>query len=147
MKTLYIALIIIGVLLIIAAGISVAVGVFSRKAMSSNNAPVSSSGSPRTTVGSPTIAPAVAPAPAIIPAPAPVQISNQSPCDKNGCNAVMRDWIVDKYWAFDDSAKTFGECKQCDSKWFRAPFATSTNGQSWKDNNDREEAFNSVKLT
>lgn len=67
-------------------------------------------------------------------------------CNKTACNSVMQDWIVNKYWAFSDTAKNFGECKSCQSRWFTAPFRTSTDGNNWKDNANRNAAYDAVKL-
>jgi hypothetical protein len=50
-------------------------------------------------------------------------------CDKTACNNVMKDWVVNKYWAFGDTANSFGECKKCDSKWFKAP--SQIDGKNW----------------
>jgi len=71
---------------------------------------------------------------------------NPNACNKNVCNAVMQDWIVNKYWAFGDTAKNFGECKNCQSRWFKAPFRTSNDGNNWKDNANRNAAYDAVKL-
>ena len=58
----------------------------------------------------------------------------------------MSDWIKNKYWAFGDTANSFGECKKCESKWFKAPYQTSTDGINWKQNSNKDEAFNSVAV-
>jgi hypothetical protein len=71
---------------------------------------------------------------------------NPGSCNKNSCNNVMNDWIINKYWAFSDTAKNFGECKNCNSRWFTAPFRTSTDGTNWKENSDRNQAYEAVKL-
>jgi hypothetical protein len=70
-----------------------------------------------------------------------------SECNKDACNNIMKDWIVNKYWAFSDTAKNFGECKGCGSRWFKAPMNTSTDGSSWKNHGgNRNAAFDAVKL-
>jgi disulfide bond formation protein DsbB len=71
---------------------------------------------------------------------------NKSTCNVDSCNNTMSDWINTKYWAFADTANTFGECKGCNSKWFKAPFQTSNNGNTWNNNTDRMSAYNSVKV-
>lgn len=67
-------------------------------------------------------------------------------CNKEACNAIMQDWIVNKYWAFDNSAKNFGECKNCGSRWFKAPMNTSTDGTSWSKHPNAKAAFQAVRL-
>lgn len=73
-------------------------------------------------------------------------INKEEYCNADSCNNIMNDWINNKYWAFSDTAKSFGECKDCDSRWFTAPFRTSNDGKNWKDNKDRNSAYISVKL-
>lgn len=80
------------------------------------------------------------------PMPPPTNDST-SECNKDACNNIMKDWIVNKYWAFSDTAKNFGECKGCGSRWFKAPMNTSTDGTSWKNHGgNRNAAFDAVKL-
>jgi hypothetical protein len=67
-------------------------------------------------------------------------------CKVGPCNDAMRDYMVNKYWAFDDSAKNFAECANCSSRWFKAPNMTSTNGRDWKANDTQLLAFADVKL-
>lgn len=67
-------------------------------------------------------------------------------CNTTSCNNVMSDWINNKYWAFSDSAKSFAECKNCASRWFKAPFQSSIDGTKWIANTNKESVYNAVKL-
>ncbi len=78
--------------------------------------------------------------------PPPVIQQPVSLCNKTACNNAMNDWIVNKYWAFDDTAKNFGDCKSCDSRWFRAPMDVSWDGNNYKSFATREDAYNYAQL-
>ncbi len=80
------------------------------------------------------------------PAPTSVVTTPPKTCKVDACNAAMKDYIVNKYWAFDDSGKNMTECANCASRWFKAPFMTSTNGKDWKSNVSKDIAFADVKL-
>ena len=80
--------------------------------------------------------------PVAAPAPAPAPQA----CEPNRCNELMRSWIMDKYWAFDNSAASFSECSGCPSRWFRAPMDTSFNGRDYVNHASRQDAFAHVKL-
>ena len=67
-------------------------------------------------------------------------------CNKTACNNVMSDWIKNKYWAFGDTANSFGECKKCESRWFTAPFLISKDGTTWTQNANKDAAYNAVAL-
>lgn len=67
-------------------------------------------------------------------------------CKTDTCNAFMNDWINNKYYAFADSAHTTGECNSCPSRWFTAPWQTSTDGKIYTQNANGAAAFQSVKL-
>jgi hypothetical protein len=100
----------------------------------------SSSSTPSSSSSSTSTPPPPATPPAT-PPPPPADV-----CNKTACNAVMQDWIVNKYWAFSDTAKNFGECKNCNSRWFTAPFKTSNDGNNWQNNANRNAAYDAVKL-
>lgn len=68
------------------------------------------------------------------------------PCDVEKCNSFMQDWIVNKYWAFEDTAKNHGECSNCPSRWFKAPMDGSKDGQAWERYDNRNDAYNALKL-
>ena len=107
--------------------------------------------SPTLPTTTPTTTPTPAPAPTLsAPAPTPAPTSSTpapAACNTNSCNNVMNDWINNKYWAFGDSANSFGECKSCASRWFKAPFQISKDGTTWVNNPDRASAYNAVKLS
>ncbi len=67
-------------------------------------------------------------------------------CDKTACNGVMKDYIVNKYWAFSDSANNFGECKNCDSRWFRSPMSASKDGTNFASLQNSQAAYDYVAL-
>lgn len=105
----------------------------------------------------PTTTPATpAPTTPATPTPTPILPTTPQPaptgpslagCNINACNGTMQDWIVNKYWAFNDSANTFATCNYCQSRWFKAPLATSTDGINWKTNTSRQTAYDSVALS
>jgi hypothetical protein len=57
----------------------------------------------------------------------------------------MSDYIVNRDWAFDDSEKSFGVCKNCNSRWYKTRF-TSTDSKTWTPYETRQQAFEQVKL-
>lgn len=71
---------------------------------------------------------------------------NQSPCNNAACNKTMYDYIVNKYWAFADSSKVFGECKNCQSRWFRAPYDVSKDGVVYNHLDSKRAAYDYAKL-
>lgn len=59
--------------------------------------------------------------------------------------------IVDKNWAFDDSATTFSECKGCPSRWYQARvggYGISRDGKAWDviTSSDSLARYEKVKL-
>jgi hypothetical protein len=66
-------------------------------------------------------------------------------CNKTACNNTMYDWVIKKNWRFNDTAKNFGSCKNCPSKWYTSG-RVSTNGRNWKIIRSRQDAFNKLKL-
>ena len=64
-------------------------------------------------------------------------------CNKTECNAVMSDWIKNKYWAFDTN--NFGQCVNCDRRQFKSPYQTSKgDGGIWQPNAGKDAAYDSV---
>lgn len=74
------------------------------------------------------------------------EIIQQPICDKSACNAIMQDWIVNRYWGFSDSTASFNECKNCQARWFRAPMDVSTDGVNYTNTPDRASAFNLAQV-
>lgn len=72
--------------------------------------------------------------------------NRRNTCNKAACNATMRDWIVNKYWAFGDTAKTWNECRNCASRWFRAPMDVSHDGVNYGNFGSREDAYQAARL-
>ena len=81
-------------------------------------------------VSMPTLEPILEPTPAPTLAPMPVQpVVMMSRCaNADRCNAKMKEEIT-KNWAFNDSANSFPECENCQTRWF------STKGISFDGNN------------
>ena len=75
-----------------------------------------------------------------------VTVLKEPVCDKTACNNIMKDWIVNKYWAFGDTANSFGECKKCESRWFKSPFQISKDGNTWTQNSSKDTAYDAVAL-
>jgi hypothetical protein len=67
-------------------------------------------------------------------------------CNKQECNKIMQDYIVTKYWAFNDTANTMGECNKCPSRWFKGPNAVSTNGVNFSYYGNQRSAYNAAAL-
>ena len=80
------------------------------------------------------------------PKPTPTRCAN---ADK--CNKVLYEWIVDKKWAFNNSAGgDFTECAGCKNISFKeegGKLKTSKDGgTTWKEHiSDRISAYNEVK--
>ena len=67
-----------------------------------------------------------------------------SSCDKTSCNNKMKDWIINKYWAFDDSI-IFDNCSGCPKRGFKAPYSVFKD-DSWHSNSSKESAYNMAKI-
>ena len=67
-------------------------------------------------------------------------------CNTAACNGVMKDYIVNKYWAFADSANVFGDCKNCGSRWFRSPMDVSKDGTNYTNFPTANDAYNFAAL-
>jgi hypothetical protein len=67
-------------------------------------------------------------------------------CNRTTCNNTMQDWIVNKYWAFNDSANNFGECNRCPSRWFKAAHAVSMDGVNFTEYGSQKNAYNAASL-
>ncbi len=84
--------------------------------------------------------------------PLPPPVNNPPPptivdkCNKTACNDVMRDYIVDKYWRFDDSKRDFAVCSECESRGFNAPMDIRINNGPWITKPDRQSAYDAVKF-
>lgn len=76
----------------------------------------------------------------------PIKKNNQPVCNNIACNQTMYDYIVNKYWAFNDSSKVFGECKNCQSRWFRAPYNVSKDGIAYNHFDSKQAAYDYAKL-
>lgn len=70
---------------------------------------------------------------------------NPPRCDVALCNATLKDWIVRKYWAFDDSSK-LAECGGCPPRWFRAPMDVSWDGVNYTTLPGAQEAAEAVRV-
>jgi len=68
--------------------------------------------------------------------------STTGSCNATGCNNLMRDWIVNKYWAFDGLG---AECTNCPKRGFKAPFVGLKDGV-WTNCSTKEGCYNHVKL-
>jgi hypothetical protein len=66
-------------------------------------------------------------------------------CNVASCNARMKNWIIDHYWRFEDTANYFAECKACPTRSFTAPMNVKIDGQ-WKKYNSKEEAYAAAEL-
>lgn len=67
-------------------------------------------------------------------------------CNKKACNAKMREFINNS-WSFNNSAKLFKECRQCDSLWFRSSdMKTSEDGNTWEKQDNLREVYNELKM-
>jgi hypothetical protein len=68
-----------------------------------------------------------------------------STCDKTACNSFMRDWLVDKNWAFDTDTIN-GICAGCPKRGYRGVSIYKEDGV-WKNvaNLSREGRFNEIK--
>lgn len=66
-------------------------------------------------------------------------------CDKTKCNNTMRNYIVDKYWAFNNSTKTFPSCTGCPSRSFKDRNQVEKNG-IWSSYASKQEAYEAAKL-
>ena len=71
--------------------------------------------------------------------------SGDSTCDKTACNSFMRDWLVDKNWAFDTDTIN-GICAGCPKRGYRGVSIYKEDGV-WKNvaNLSREGRFNEIK--
>ena len=71
-------------------------------------------------VAAPTVAPTAKPTttPAVTTTP-------PNACNVAACNNQMKDYIFNKYWAFENSAAKFTECARCPSRWFKATAANN----------------------
>jgi hypothetical protein len=47
--------------------------------------------------------------------------------------------LINNSTSISIAANSFGECKDCDSKWFKAPFQTSNDGKLWNSNIDKTQ--------
>lgn len=57
-------------------------------------------------------------------------------CNVEECNAFLKDWIVDRYWAVRHDFN-YHECDGCPRRGFRAPF------RGWKEEENRWVPYNS----
>jgi hypothetical protein len=66
-------------------------------------------------------------------------------CDVDACNSRMKSWIVDRFWAFNDSSNYFTECKACPSRSFAGPMNVMIDGQ-WKLYGNSDKAYAAAML-
>ena len=57
----------------------------------------------------------------------------------------MKNYIVDKYWAFNNSTKIFPSCTGCPSRSFKARNQVEKDG-TWTSYASRQEAYEAAKL-
>jgi hypothetical protein len=62
------------------------------------------------------------------------------------CNATMKSYI-DKNWAFDDTAKIFGPCKDLPSRWYRGVDNISLDGVKFGSPSRAEAAYGLLRLS
>lgn len=72
-------------------------------------------------------------------------------CNYQRCNSTMRDIIVNKNGMFTDSGRLIPDCHGCPSKWYAGNFyggnfQTSQDGKTWKNNSDRNAAYQDVMV-
>lgn len=80
------------------------------------------------------------------PPPPQQQPASILPCNKEACNRVMEDYIVNKYWAFENSDQVFAECKNCPGRGFRSPMDVKIGTNNWLPTTTKLEAYDKVRL-
>jgi len=118
--------------IIIGVGVAVFVAVIIVLSQSKKSAkPAITTNPPSVTTNPPSVTtnpPSVTTNPPSVTTNPPSVTTNPPKCDVNKCNQIMKEF-VDRNLQFIDTAKTFPECANCPSRWFKGVEGISYDGK------------------